>query len=189
VTAELIEELPKQLESNLAELLMPGEDVLVKLKGAWKEALICTDRRVLIIKSGFMTGQTFGADSFQQPYGNIAGVQVKYGMVSGYIEISAGGMANTAKDFWSGNRNTDPAKAPNCVSLNDKRQRDRFQQAATFILEKVSGTHRPTAEGQGPADERESIISAIARLGELHVAGVLTEEEFSSKKAELLAKL
>jgi hypothetical protein len=39
------------------------------------------------------------------------------------------------------------------------------------------------------ARSSEQIIQAIERLGQLAQAGVLTEEEFKAKKAELLARL
>jgi hypothetical protein len=121
-SAPALEELPGRLESELAKVLSPNETVTLKLKGAFNEGLICTDRRVLILKGGFMAGQLLGNDVFQQPYGNIAGVQVVYHLASGYFELSAGGMANTRKSYWSNDRKNDPAKAPNCVSLNSKKQ-------------------------------------------------------------------
>ncbi|MEN3212971.1 SHOCT domain-containing protein [Methylorubrum populi] len=43
----------------------------------------------------------------------------------------------------------------------------------------------PAASGTGSAD----ILSVLERLAELHKKGVLTEAEFSAKKAELLARL
>lgn len=180
----LVNDLPGILETNLASLLMPGEQVLVKMKGAFKEALACTDFRVLILKAGFMTGQTFGRDAFQQPYGNISGVQVKSGIMSGYLEVSAGGMQNTAKSYWSSDKNSDPAKAPNCVSLTGKAMRDQFQQAATFILQKVSEVH---AHASAPAAADPS--DALRRLASLHEDGLLTDEEFAAKKAELLTRM
>lgn len=39
------------------------------------------------------------------------------------------------------------------------------------------------------AEMTEIVISQIRRLGELHEEGILTEEEFAAKKAELLARL
>jgi hypothetical protein len=33
------------------------------------------------------------------------------------------------------------------------------------------------------------VLTTIARLAELHARGVLTDQEFSTKKAELLARL
>jgi len=37
--------------------------------------------------------------------------------------------------------------------------------------------------------EAEDVIELIKKLGELHSSGILTDEEFSSKKAELLSKI
>jgi hypothetical protein len=42
--------------------------------------------------------------------------------------------------------------------------------------------------GEPPADDRD-IFSAIERLGKLHANGLLTDDEFSQKKAELLSRL
>jgi Short C-terminal domain len=39
------------------------------------------------------------------------------------------------------------------------------------------------------AEMTELVIGQIRRLSELHEEGILTEEEFTTKKAELLARL
>jgi hypothetical protein len=39
------------------------------------------------------------------------------------------------------------------------------------------------------AGGHDDILAAIERLAELHARGILTEAEFSTKKAELLARL
>jgi hypothetical protein len=185
-SASLIEELPDRLETELAKLLSPGETVVVKLKGAFKEGLVCTDRRVLIVKSGFMTGQLLGNDVFQEPYGNIAGAQVVYHLASGYLELSAGGMANSTKSFWSSNQYTDPAKAPNCLSLSGKKQADRFRQACSVILERVDAAHRSPGAAPAPA---ASIPQQISDLATLRDQGILSAEEFEAKKSELLSRM
>ncbi len=49
-----------------------------------------------------------------------------------------------------------------------------------------------TGDGESsarPASREADIIGAIERLGELNAKGVLTDEEFAAKKAELLARL
>ena len=96
----MIEPIPERLNRTLRQTLAPGEQVLVQLKGAFTEALVCTDFRVLILKGGWMTGQLFGTNTFQCPYPNIAGVEVKFHLMTGYFELSAGGMQNTPKGFW-----------------------------------------------------------------------------------------
>lgn len=47
---------------------------------------------------------------------------------------------------------------------------------------------QPAAEPQ-PAGDATDVMAQIKKLGELRDAGVLTEEEFTAKKAELLARL
>jgi hypothetical protein len=53
--------------------------------------------------------------------------------------------------------------------------------------------HKAAAEQQAAtsraAGGHEDILTAIERLAELHARGVLTEAEFSAKKAELLDRL
>ncbi len=135
-TAHLVEGLPGRLEKVLAELLEPGETIQIKLKGAFKEALICTDRRVLILKAGYMTGQFFGSNVFQSPYRNITGVQVRKHLITGYFELSAGGVQNIPTSYW-GNRGSARLRE-NCVSLNSVAVFAKFREASTFILSKCN---------------------------------------------------
>lgn len=39
------------------------------------------------------------------------------------------------------------------------------------------------------SEDRASIIESIKQLGELHASGILSDDEFTSKKSELLARL
>jgi len=44
-------------------------------------------------------------------------------------------------------------------------------------------------EAQAIAELTELIVGQIRRLSDLHREGILTEEEFTAKKSELLARL
>ncbi|MEB3334534.1 MAG: SHOCT domain-containing protein, partial [Cyanobacteriota bacterium] len=46
----------------------------------------------------------------------------------------------------------------------------------------------PPAEGPGE-NPQAAVLDALAKLGDLKEKGILTEEEFTSKKAELLRRL
>jgi hypothetical protein len=130
----IIETIPSGLKKSVTATLAPGERIFFQLKGAFKEALVCTDRRVIIAKSGFMTGQIFGSDIFQLSYAGVASAQVKFYLITGYFEVSAGGVQNTEKSYWAtgpGNRNA--SRSPNCISLNRRNMLPKFQQAASFI--------------------------------------------------------
>lgn len=145
MTVNLIQPLPGRLERALKQALREDETVFVKLKGNFKEALICTSKRVMIIKGGLMTGQFFGTNIFQVTYQAIASVEVKFSLFTGYFELSGAGMQNTNKDYWSGAENRSPAKAPNCVSLAGRRQAKTFNNACAWIMEKVADVRNPQA--------------------------------------------
>jgi hypothetical protein len=132
----LIDKLPTRLEKALSELLEPSETIHIKLKGAFKEALVCTSKRVIILKAGFMTGQTFGSNVFQSPYRNITGVQVKKHLLTGYFELSAGGVQNRPTSYWQTGAGS-PERRENCVSLNSADAFRRFREASSFILSQV----------------------------------------------------
>jgi Short C-terminal domain len=183
----LLEDLPDRLEAELQKVLSSGEAVLLKIKGAFKEGLVCTDRRVIILKGGFMTGQVFGCNVYQEPYSNIAGVQVTFHLMSGYFELNAGGMQNTRKSYWSSDRRSDPSQAPNCISLNNKKQAEKFRDACTFILAKVDESRRGAAVTSGPATV--SIPEQISQLASLRDQGILSPEEFEAKKKDLLNRM
>ncbi|MFZ3212049.1 MAG: SHOCT domain-containing protein [Terriglobales bacterium] len=176
----MIEPIPDRLDRTLRQTLAPGERVFIKLRGAFTEALICADSRVIILKGGWMTGQIFGTDTFQCPYANIAGAEVKFHLLTGYFELSAGGMQNTPKSFWRTDNKVRAANAPNCVSLAGPEQANRFRQASAFIMARTPGGRQPYAAGN-------EALAALERLANLRASGVLSEPEFRAMKARLLS--
>jgi hypothetical protein len=138
----MIEQIPDRLETTLQQSLAPNERVYVKLRGAFKEALVCTNFRVMILKGGWMTGQLFGIGTFQCPYANVAGAQVNFHLVTGYFELSAGGMQNTPKSFWNNDKSVSAAKAPNCVSISGSERAAKFRAACAFIMQAASQSVR-----------------------------------------------
>jgi hypothetical protein len=188
---DLMDALPGRLEKALNAVLTKDEQVHIKLKGTFNQALICTSDRVLIIKSGLMTGHLFGNNIFELPYSGISGAEVKFGQLTGYFEMTGGGFQKTARNYWSQSRGSDPAKAANCVSLSGKGMGQRFRDAASFILERCNTTGVAQAPGAPVAGQnaQETILNAIAGLNELLQSGALTEQEFERKKQELLSRL
>jgi hypothetical protein len=62
-------------------------------------------------------------------------------------------------------------------------------QHGTFTVESLP-LAGPAAPGAAPAGAAaDAVLAALERLGELHQRGVLTDEEFAAKKAELLSRL
>jgi hypothetical protein len=102
--------------------------------------------------------------------------------MTGYFELSAGGMQNTPKSFWQGGEKPAAAKAPNCVSISGSERARIFRQACAFIMRMVANGRQPNA-----ADH--DTVATLERLARLRNAGVLSEAEFRLMKAQLLAKL
>ena len=179
----MIEPIPDRLERALQQVLSPSEQVFIKLRGAFKEALVCTSTRVMVLKGGWMTGQIFGPDLFQCPYANVAGAQVNFHLVTGYFELSAGGMQNTRKSFWNSDSNVSAAKAPNCVSISGRERAAKFRHACAFIMERVNGRQKPFAESNNAG------IATLQQLAKLRDAGVISNAEFNAKKSEILSRI
>jgi hypothetical protein len=145
-SSELLQALPNTLEGLVQKNLLTGERILVRLKGAFKEALICTDRRVIILKSGFMTGHMLGSNVFQLAYDNVASAEVRSGMMTGYLAVTTGGVLSGAKSYWSSDKHTNPRYASNCVSLASRSQAASFRAAAAFIMERIEQSRRGLVE-------------------------------------------
>lgn len=198
----LIEKLPGRIEKHTPKVLMEGEIVEIALRGAWGEALVCTDRRLIILKGGLLfVGQTFGVGVYQQPYGNIAGVTCRTGLLSlGSFEVTTAGMGYAAGTFL-GQRGTEEAsKLPNAVSYQDKASAARFQEAANWVMGRIHQQHAgttPPAPAGTPvpppaaptAAPHAGVFADLDRLAQAHRDGILTEAEFEAKKQVLLAKL
>ncbi|MGW8114034.1 SHOCT domain-containing protein [Caproicibacterium sp. NSD3] len=172
--------------TDLVEPLPPkfgvpqGENVELCLKGTNKEWLVCTDKKLYIVKKGFMTGHLIGGGTFQMPYQNITSVQTDYHMLSGYFEVSTGGTQGTKKNYW-GNGQDSPQQSPNCVTITGKPLLLKFQAACDFINKKIS-----EANGKATGSTLSSAADEIKKFKELLDSGAITQEEFDAKKKQLL---
>lgn len=175
----LLDNVPERVSEEIPDV----EQIDICLKGSNKEWLICTDKKLYIVKRGFMTGHAFGGGIYQMPYANITGVQTEFHLLTGFFQVSSGGMQSTKKSYW-GATDADPQHAPNCVSINSKALLQRFRLACNVINEKITEAHQSAIEptrqgGLSPSDK-------ISSLASLHDQGILTDEEFSAAKAKAL---
>lgn len=184
----VMESLGKKEADLLRRNLAQGETVLGQVIGNFNQVVVATDQKVLIIKTGLMAGQMFGGKATSYDYRNVVGVEVRTGFAQGEFELLAGGLANN-----QGSKIKDKVKmseAPNGVVFQ-KTDGKHFDAMATKIREMVASgpMHTSSRMVSSSAATHDEIVQAIQKLGDLHVSGVLTDEEFSAKKAELLARL
>lgn len=167
--------LPKKEAKLLEASLSAGEQVLGRLVGAYDQTLVATDRRVLILKHGAVTGTAFGSKATSYVYPLITAVEVRVGAVGCALELSAAGVVAPPQGVMTN------ASSPNAVTFTRKQVPD-VQATANKIRERIGPTATAPPTVADPTDQ-------LRRLAELRGAGVLTEEEFTAKKTEILARL
>ena len=159
-----------RLLERVKEHLDEGEQPLQTVLGAYETKImgrdsvrngifIATDQRLLFYAKK-LTGYDF--ESF--PYENISSMEMGKNMTGHYISFFASG--NSCKMKW--------------ISNGDVRA----------FVDTVKTQTAAAKSSAAPASEQPTDpVNQLERLGKLHAAGVLTDEEFSAKKGEILARL
>jgi len=191
-------ELPdatSQLGQAVQQALAPGEEVLAAvLSGAsgmtLHSVLIATNLGAMIVKKRPVS-------TYRLPYWQIASVtQKRTPLWSGQVVIRAAGVTPTfevAVDYW-GNKPTEirerqlkpgeAARSPNGFIFNDTGDRyERVREVVDFINEQVARARMPA--NQSPAN----IPEQIRQLAALRDDGIISNEDFEAKKAELLTRM
>jgi hypothetical protein len=170
------------LKSNLT----PGEVVLGQVIANFGQAVVATDQKVIVVKHGWMAGQTLGSKATSFDYHYIGAVEVRTGWAQGEMEI-----INPSMPSSQGNRIKDKVaiqETPNGVVF-PKANAKLFNEFAAKVREMVAKAHIPVHAAAPPPAAASAIPEQIRQLSELHAVGVLTDEEFSTKKADLLLRM
>jgi Short C-terminal domain len=102
-----------------------------------------------------------------QRHDRISSVKAHKGVIGANLVVNAGG------DEWT-LRNVYPKEA--------------VDQIAQVIRDEAQGRQMPVA-APAPAAQAPDLMDQLKKLGELRDAGVLTDEEFEAKTADLLSRL
>lgn len=161
-----------------------NEVVYVGVKGAFKEYLVATDKKVYLYKKGFMTSNTFGFSIFQLDYNSISAIQIHKQFAGvGYIEIVGMGMQNSQDlSYWKTDKQHGPAQRDNCLSFNSNRE--LYETAVKHINELMLKTKNKdvSTESKAPLNK----FDEIKQYKELLEMDIITEDEFNAKKNKLL---
>ncbi len=163
---------------KLIEHLNEGEQVELLETGQYGNGmglLALTDRRLLFLKDGIMS-QT--SEDF--PLDKISSIQWSSGMVFGKILV-----------FVSGNKTeiTSVGKAQGKAIVDSVRNRISSASASASASAPPPPPPPPPPQPPPPAPQSATTddpIEQIQRLAGLRDAGILTEEEFAAKKAQIL---
>jgi len=168
----------KVLEQNKRS----NEKVLFCIRGSGGQAIVSLDKRLLVIKGGFMAGATFGCRVTSFYYKDITSIEVNTGLVNGIIEIcTPSNQGNKEKDFWSSDRDRDPWKVSNCLPIAKsdlKHYQPYLEKIQSFIDEAKHGKSHSSSD---------DVASQIEKLHNLYKSGALTKKEFDDAKKKLIS--
>lgn len=162
-----IKRLAEQLWDNeKVELMCAGQ------YGAGQGLLVMTDRRLLFVKDGIMAKTT---EDF--PWAKVSSIQWSSGLATGTLIIFASGARAEIKNV---NKSDGKALA--------EAARGRVNGAGAAAAEPAVHAAAPSAQPAVTTSASDP-IEQLRQLGQLRDAGVLTNEEFDAKKAEILARM
>lgn len=187
---------PNAATARLIEEASSSENPWFVLGSTIAGALAAFDDRLVIVKAGaatgFMAGTLGGHRLATFYYTEINAIEYNAGMLNGVLRVltaSYQGSANS--DYWRGtgqSRNADsndPFTLSNTLPLDKITYRAVSPQMAE-LRKRINASRQPAASSS-QASTASGLAGELARLAELHAAGVLSDDEFSSAKARLLA--
>lgn len=149
--------------------LEPGEEIVAVVLGTYEAKLMGNNtlRTGIFIATNkrvvFYAKRMFGYDLEVFPYSNISSIEMSKGFTGHTISLFASGNKVHMKWITTG----------------------EIQKFVDYIKGNIG--KKQASEAQGAS--QSNIPEQIKQLAELKEEGILTEEEFQSKKKELLAKL
>lgn len=177
--------LPGRLGLTLAANLQDGEALLAQLHFNTGEALVATDRRVLVLKAGWLQDAgPFGAKCIAYPYHAITSVEHRQGPLGGHVQLLVPGVLENAPH----NSIVGPGRnnaRENVVTYQQRAHRDAVNTLVAIIQDRVQQARTP-AVVSAPAQGTASIADEILKLAQLRDQGVLNDAEFSAAKQRLL---
>jgi Domain of unknown function (DUF4429)/Protein of unknown function (DUF2510)/Short C-terminal domain len=139
---------------------------------------------VTITRKGFLARATIGKGEKRIPVASITAIQWKPAgaMVNGFIQFTIGGGNESRSKF--GHQTSAAVNDENSVVFI-KKQMPAFQ----LLREQVEGAIAQRGRPSSPAAAAAGPLEQLKQLGELHDAGVVTDEEFTAKKTSILARM
>jgi hypothetical protein len=184
LTPEEIIEAKSRLYGGLNYVLEPGEQVLVIVVGALRQAVVGTDRRLFVYKAGNQAGVMFGRRAKSWNYADVANLRLDIGQKGGVLTVMPVVPDEEILAYGASGHGT-PQRSPNAITFASK--------PGTAVAARVQAQPSAVAPAAQPpppaARPQPDPYEEIRKLGELRSAGLLTEEEFTAKKAQLLDRI
>jgi hypothetical protein len=152
-------------ENILKDNISNNEKLLVKLKGIVTEGLVITEKRIYILKWGFLVmGACLSFD-----FKNITGIEIDKASVTGTFEVLTPSTQKTRSSLWASN---------NIITFSSDKFH-LFQEAANIARDLI-------ADHSNQAHNQHNELDQLEKLAELKDKGIITEVEFNIKKKQIL---
>lgn len=148
--SSLKQSLSMGLQDDLNKHLLPNEQVVVSLPGSFGEALVVTDKRVVLLRD-CDTGLNTSCNVYDYIFAKIKGAEALSSATGGYVEIQLFEPVD------------DPDKARVFFPTYDL---SRFQVAAQYISETVTAPPVPAAAVPAPAGVGVVVGAPVAPVGD-----------------------
>ena len=141
--------------------------------------LLFDGNNVRITRNGFFGRSTHGRGEKVLNLRSIGAVQIKppSALTNGWIQFSVSG--ESSRQSIGFGRSQDAANDENAVIFTKKSAAD-FEAIRDAVL---------AAQNAGHAASPTDHAAQLTKLADLRAAGILTDEEFASKKAEILGRM
>ena len=141
-------------------------------------------RNVTIKRGGFYGTMTVGRGEKVIPVQSITGVRYRkassLGMLRGFIEFTVpGGVERRTR---AGLQATDQMRNDNAVVIMRPKHNPEFEAIRDAVLAAIKGNTAAVA----PADDAST---ALRKLAGLHDSGLLSDDEFAAKRAEIIERI
>jgi len=188
---QVVEELAKRKLANrlgvrkelkrLPEQLEHGEELITMAGGTFEDGnglIVVTDRRLIWTEQGAFKNKV---EEF--PFDRVATISTEKKMMSGTLKLSVSG----------GGRH----------EIKNVMPKDRVEEIAGYVRRQISPgapapatapqpiTPEPAAAQAAPPPQpaHDEIVARLSKLKELNEQGLLTDEEYAAKRAELIEQL
>ena len=169
--------------------LEPSEQVLTAIQGTYETSILGTDTT----RTGMLLATQNRVVFYAKKLGGYELESFAYGNISSF-EQGKNMMGHNIKFFASGNKVqmkwiSDPKAMEQFVATVKGHLGANAAAAPAAAPQPPPPTPAPAAPAPPSSGDSASVIDAIKQLGSLHDAGILSDDEFTTKKGELLARL
>ena len=162
--------LHRKARVALEEVLVPDEEPRLLIPGLASSAIVATDRRAFVFKTGARAGLPVGARLKPFEYETVMRVDLRRGADCDVVVIHAPLKISTCSSYWADSRD-DPWKARNAIAVThgSKRPSRRSAELLRELVRNVNDRHAASRaehspQAPGSADRTPDVVGRIAEL-------------------------